>query len=247
MSHVLRSVTAPDPLQTAAAALVPALSCVPHETRDVAWQDGLDLLATIAGMKPVCLIGRGFADPAWHAALRRVADDTGLPALEAAPWFPAAEPGFLPDWYAAASARRNAAPVIYICRDDTTRERAAALSAEGRIAAADEAALLGYPLCCVAQHHERALGFERLAAAMLERLAGGDRARMERLAEAGVEPLPATDAEWQQYARLMAIHPSSGTSVNPCDACAADPASAAARLAQRYHRLAVAAGYPPRT
>lgn len=245
MPQALRSSDEPGPVRTAAS-LVPVLACVPHETRDVAWQDGLDLLATIAGMKPVCLIGRGFVDPAWHAALRRVAHDAGLPVLDAAPWFPAAEPGVLPDWYATASARRHAARVTYICRDDAMRERAAALSARGRIAAADEAELLGYPLCCVLQRHERALGFERLVAAMIERLARGDRPHMERLAVAGVEPLPATEEEWQRYARLTSIHPSSGTSFTPCDACALDSASAAAQLGHRYHRLAAAAGYPSR-
>jgi hypothetical protein len=210
MPQALRSPTEHGPrslLQMAAAALAPALSGMARETREVAWQDGLDLLATIAGLKPVCLIGRGFADAERSAVLRRVAGDAALPVLEAAPWFAEAEPGFFPD----------------------------------------EAALLGYPLCCVAQHHYRALAFERLAIEMLERLAQGDRGRVARLIEAGVEPLPATEEEWRRFESLTAIHPSPSTSVNPCDACTADPASAAAALSRRYDRLAAAAGYPPRT
>ena len=247
MPYASRSATDHGPLQAAAAALAPVLSGLPRSARGAGWQDGLDLLATIAGLKPVCLVGRGFADAAWGAALHRVAAEAGLPVLEAAPWFPSAEPGFLPDWYVAAAARRRASPVTYLCRDAATRDSAAVLSAQGRVAPADEAALLGYPLCCVEQHHRRALEFERLVAEMIERLAHGDRAHMARLAEAGVEPLPATEEEWQRHESLAAVHPSRGTSVNPCDACAADPASAATQLAHRYARLAATAGYPPRT
>jgi hypothetical protein len=234
-------------LHRAAATLAAALSDTARATRDIAWQDGLDLLATIAGLKPLCRIGHGFAEPGWSEALRRVAAESALPVLEAAPWFPAAEPGVLPDWYVAAAARRRAAPVIYICGDEATRQRAAALSSRGRVAVADEAALLGYPPCCVAQHHRRALAFERLVSEMIERVAHGDRGHRTRLVEAGIEPLPATDDEWRRHASLTAINPSPGTSVNMCDACAADPASEAASLSRRYRHLAAAVFYPPRT
>lgn len=218
-----------------------------RETRDTAWQDGLDLLATIAGLKPLCLIGRGFAEPQWSAALRRVVATAALPMLEAAPWFPEAEPGFFPDWYVAAAARRSAAPVLYICGDEATRQRAAALSSRRRVAAAAEAALLGYPICCVVQHHRRALAFERLVIDMIARVAQGDAARMARLVEAGIEPLPATQEEWRRHESITAITPSHCTAVNMCDACTADPKSVAASLSRRYEWLAAAAFYPSRT
>jgi hypothetical protein len=235
-----------NPLLAAGAVLSAALAGVARETRHVAWQDGLDLLATIGGLKPVCLVARGFADPAWSAALRAVASEAGLCALEAAPWFPAAEAGLLPDWYLTAAARRRAAPVTYLCRDDETRQRIVALSTQGRVTAADEAALLGYPPCCVAQHHRQALGFEQLVIAMIARVARADEAHMSRLVAARIEPLPATDDEWRRYEYLTAIRPSPGTSVNMCDACAADAASPAAILSQRYASLAAHAGYAPR-
>jgi len=242
--HALRSDTLPRPERVAAAALSRALAGVAPAQRDAARQEGLDLVATIAGLKPLCLAGRGVADVDWHAALRRVAAEAGLCLLEAAPWFPADPSGTLPDWYVAATARRGAATVAYLCRDDAVRRRAAALSAEGRVAAADEAALLGYPVCCVAQHHRRALAFERLRIELLERIAQGDRERMARLVAAGIEPLPTSEADWRRQARLTAIAPAPATSVNMCDACATDPESAAARLSRRYRALAAAAAYP---
>lgn len=66
MPHALRSESEPvtsSLLHRAAATLAAALSDTARATRDIAWQDGLDLLATIAGLKPLCRIGRGFAEP----------------------------------------------------------------------------------------------------------------------------------------------------------------------------------------
>jgi hypothetical protein len=206
-----------------------------ESTRAPSWaatQDGRDLLALLAGIKPVCLLGRGKAA---NAALLQVAREALLPMVEGASLAPA---GALPDWYFAACSRRRQPAVIYVCRDVATAQLAAALAAQGRVAAADEAALLGYPLCCVEQHHRQALALERLIAAVTERLAGGDRARMARLIATGVEPLPSTAAEWACYERLTAIAPAPFTSVNMCDACAADGDSPARRLSRRYRALA---------
>jgi hypothetical protein len=235
-------------LKQEAAALAAAGALTPAAMRETSWQDGLDLLAVIAGLKPLCLIGRGLAAPAWRAALTEIAAASGLALLDGATWDPWAAPGLLPDWYLAATARRRAArEVLYICADAAIGERAAALCAQGRVAAADEAALLGYPPCCVAQHHRHALDLECLIAAGTERIAQGDRGRMAHLVEAGVEPMPATEAEWQRRADLTAIAPASDTSVNMCGACAGDRGSAAALLTRRYRALAAAALYPQRT
>jgi hypothetical protein len=224
-----------------------ALAGVADETRQAAWQDGLDLLATLAGLKPLCLIGRGFVDPAWHTSLCRVAAAFGIDALEAVHLLPAAAPGFFPAWYVAAAARRRVAPATYLCRDDAMRGRAAALASQQRVASEDEAALLGYPPCCVAQHHRQALAFETLVFDMTARLAQGDAEKMARLVEAGVEPLFATADEWRRYERVTVVRPAPYTSVNMCDACAADPASPAAVLSRRYQQLAADVGYAPRT
>ena len=41
--------------------------------RAAAWQDGLDLLAVMAALKPVCVIGRGARDEGWIATVRAIA------------------------------------------------------------------------------------------------------------------------------------------------------------------------------
>ncbi len=235
-------------IQQQAAPLASALALAPDATRDTAWQDGLDLLAVIAGMKPLCLIGRGVAAPAWQAALTDIAAAAGLVIHEGAPWGPAAAPGLLPEWYLEATARRRAArPVLYLCADAAVQQRAAMLCEQGRVAAADEAELLGYPPCCVDQHHRQALALECLIAVGTERVAAGDCRRRARLIEAGVEPIPATEAEWRLRADLTAIAPAPMTSVNMCAPCAGDRDSAAGLLTRRYRALAAAASYPQRT
>ncbi|HUZ73998.1 MAG TPA: hypothetical protein VMU87_13525 [Stellaceae bacterium] len=235
-------------LLRSAAALAAAVARLPVSLRATAAQDGLDLLAVLAGLKPLCLAGRGGAfDAEFRAALVAAAAAASLPVLEAAPWEPQAAPGVLPDWYRAATAQRCAKMrVLYLCRDVGIRDAAAALSAQGRVAAADEAALLGYPLCCVVQHHRQALGLEQLTIAMTARVAQGDPDRMARLIEAGVEPLPASAEEWRDYRRLTAIAPAPATSVNMCAACAGDDASPAAALARSHAALAAATAYPLR-
>src|ERR1700689_2682266 len=112
-----------------------------------AWQDGLALLAVVAGLKPVCLVGRGAGDEAWGAALRTAANGAALTAVDDTPWEPE---GDLPKWYLEATARRRARRnVLYICRDDATAARVKALSTQGRVSVDAEARLLGYPRGCV--------------------------------------------------------------------------------------------------
>jgi hypothetical protein len=208
-----------------------------------AWQEGLDLIAVFAGLKPVCLLGRSAGDEGWCDTLRRAASGASMTVIEAAPWEPEGE---LPYWYLAATARRRARrQVLFFCRDERLAQRVAAASAAGRVSVETEAVLLGYPQCCVAQHHERTLAYERLLAARTERIARGDRERMTRLIETGVEPMPASHAEWEEVRTLTKVKPAWGTSVNMCDACAADQASPAMRLVEAYEKLARRVRYAP--
>ncbi|HUB94388.1 MAG TPA: hypothetical protein VL993_00635 [Stellaceae bacterium] len=216
-------------------------SSFPHIGYEQAWQDGLDLIAVFAGLKPVCLVGRGGGDEAWCETLRGVAVAADIDIVEAGPWEPE---GDLPAWYLDATVRRRAKrKILYFCRDEAVAKRVRTASAQGRISVDTEAALLGYPRCCVAQHHERTLTYERLLARRTERIAKDDPARMTRLIEAGVEPIPETHAEWEEVRALTRITQAEGTSVNMCDACAADPASPAMKLVEAYATLARRARY----
>jgi hypothetical protein len=211
-----------------------------------AWQDGLDLLAVAAGLKPVCLLSRGFADPSWLDAATALARDLRLPMLTGACWHPALPDPDFPAWYRAAIAERSVRELaLYVWRDAAIGAAVRRLCAAGRVAPADEAVLLGYPACCVAQHHAQALSLERLSVAGLTRLAGDDAARRQRLAAAGVMPAPASADEWRQYESATTIAPQPWTSVNRCTTCARDPDGPAGRLGRRYRDLAEAFAYPP--
>ena len=235
-----------DRVRRIAAALAPAIARVAPDQSDAAWQDGLDLVALIAGMKRVCLIGRGLAGRDWVEALRRMAMDFGLPMLGGAPWAPVADEDALPEWYLAATARHRAAhPVLYICDGEATRQDVASLCARGRVRATAEAELLSYPPCCVAAHHRQARALEQFVAEKTLRIAGGDIARATRMIATGAVPLPSGPQERPLWDELTALRPAPATSVNMCDSCAADPISPARLLSQRYAALAAIAFDPP--
>jgi hypothetical protein len=232
-------------LQPAAARLARLLPLVAPAAQPTAWQDGLDLLAVAAGLKPVCLLGRGFADAAWLDAAATVARDLGLSTLTGACWHPAAHESDLPDWYRAGFVARAARETArYVWRDGARGDDVRRLCADGRVAPDDEAALLGYPACCVAQHHAQARAFEQLTIALVTRLAGDDIARRRHLVAEGVTPTPRSEAEWRQLEAATAIAPQPYTSVNRCAACARDPDGPAGRLGARYLALARRLDYP---
>jgi hypothetical protein len=217
--------------------LLRAMADALAETPDAARQDGLDFLAVVAGLKRVCLIGRGFADEKFSALLRRLAASAGLPEHIGAGWDPQ---GDLPAWYLAAStARRARQEYFYICADEATRREVAALAIKDRVTAAAEAALLSFPLCCVEEHHRRSLAIENLYAAW----AGADIERAQRVIAAGLEPRPPHQAAWSRLAALAAIVPAAYTSVNMCSACAASEDGPAAQMSRRYRALALATGF----
>ena len=235
-----------DDTQAAATELTAALVRVPQEWHAAAWQDGLDLIAVLDGLKPICVAGRGVTNEAWSAALRIVALRGGLTALDDAAWDAEDSAGSLSPWYIAASERRRRRrPLFYLGRDAAVRT-AAALSARGRIAPAEEAEVLGYPPCCVAAHHRRMLALEHLAAELAARSAGGDERRMARMIETGAAPLPQTSEDWRRYRLATDCQFAPFTSVAMCDACSASDASPAHSLSRRYRALAQRAGYAER-
>jgi hypothetical protein len=194
---------------------------------DEAWQDGLDLAACAAGLKPLALVPLSFADRAARAGLR---------ASPLAPWLPAAPDDLLPRWYLDAVATRRARRrILAAARENGPLARAAELSRQGRVSVADEAEILGYPACCVAWHHRAALAHERAVADAVAR-ANHDEAARVRLVAAGAVP----------FVPAQEIAPSRWTSVNLCGACVADAASPARDLERRYAALAEEISYPRR-
>jgi len=233
-------------LQPAAARLARLLEPVAPAAWPTAWQDGLDLLAVAAGLKPVCLLGRGFADAAWLGAAEALARDLRLSTLTAACWHPAPRDPDFPNWYRAAlKARRAHQTAVHVWRDDARGERVRRLCADGRVTPEDEAALLGYPECCVVQHHAQTHALEQLTVALVTRLAGDDIAHRQRLVAGGVTPTPRSETEWRQLEAATAIAPQPYSSVNRCAACARDPGRPAGRLGELYRNLARRLDYPP--
>lgn len=175
-------------------------------------QEMLDFLAMQAGLKPVCLLGRGFDDAGWQAGVLKLAADLKLHVTEGPCWRPAAALDGLPPCYAArVRAALAGITVRYICRaEDIAGEVRAIASAGGDTSVAQEARLLNYPECCVADHHRREAAFHRATLA------------------------PDTAA----LQASMAVTPCPYTSFNMCPPCCADASRPAARLALEYAGLA---------
>jgi hypothetical protein len=233
-------------LRDAARQLADAAGRVAPPLDAAAWQDGLDLLAVSADLKPVCLLGRGDVDARWLATARGIAGGLGLAVQDGLGWLPEGPANALPPWYRdATAARLRAAPVAYAYRDPRLGARIAALAAATRVSAADEAGLLGYPPCCVAQHHTQTLALEQLTIALLARIAGEDTAHLQRLVAAGVQPTPRAADEWQRFHAVTAIDPEPFTSINRCAACAVDLDAPAGQMGRAYRALAEQLDYLP--
>jgi len=233
-------------LSEAAARLAELAARVEPDQRAAATQDGLDLLAVAAGLKPVGVLGCDDDRGDWPLGAAAVAYELDLGFQPDALWYPArdARQAGLPNWYVTAvAARRASQNALYVWRDPALEARVRQACARGRVTVAEEAALLGYPECCVAQHHAQALALEDLSIAAIVRQVPDDDAR-HRLAAAGIVPLPHSPEEWRELDALRAIAPEPATSINRCAACVADPDGPAGQLGRRYRELARALDYP---
>lgn len=203
-------------------------------------QECLDFLAMVDGMKPVYLLGRGFADPAWVAGALAVAAELGLAAVEGPCWDAPAGGDDPPSWYVDhTSAELARFTVHYICRSAAAADEVRVVCrAGGRPAAVQEARLLDYPECCVAAHHMRNAAFHRATVAVLRRAAGGAEDTMRRLLREGAPGAPETDEECAALAAALTVVPCPFTSFNMCLPCCDNPNGPAARLSLRYAGLA---------
>jgi hypothetical protein len=220
-----------------------ALQAVPVAPEDatIVAQESLDVLAMLAGLKPVYVLGRGYDHPAWLAGVRAVAGRERVHVVEGPCWESPDTLRGLPEWYAAHT-RAALAKVraFYVYKTRATGTAVEEACATGAPTIAEEARLLGFPECCVADHHARLRIFHDLTLAWLERRAGGDEAAMKRLLEAGVELRPEGTDEETALERALALAVAPFTSINMCVACAKSATSPAMRLAERYGDLAAA-------
>jgi|SRR3569833_1137676 len=182
-------------------------------------QEMLDFLAVAAGIKSVFLLGRGFDDKAWVEGALQCASDFGLHIIKAAPWAyrPAAD---IPSWYYEAEVENEMnADVHYISKSPATARAVQGLSST-EVSPDVEAKLLGYPLCCVAHHHEIQTARDRLFYLLLERHSGGDIKKARRLIQDDVS-MAAETPEEIAAAELTSKPPVSArfTSFIMCDAC----------------------------
>ena len=205
-------------------------------------QEMLDLLAVLAGLKPVFLLGRGLDDPRWVDGVLSRARAARLHPIEGPFWDATPFGDAVPAWYAENTLATLAGMrAWYVCRAPAAERAIRRVCDEGgRPTIAEEAALLGYPECCVAGHYRRALAYHRAILSVLGRRVGGDEARIQSLLRESDRIEPETEAEKAAFARAAAVVPAPFGSWNMCDACIASAGSPSGRLSIRYRALAEA-------
>jgi hypothetical protein len=201
-------------------------------------QEILDLLAARAGIKPVCVLGRGFDDAKWIEAAVAIAKKADLHVLEGPMWNAEPVDETLPQWFREhLRAMSPAANAFYICKL-STHAHAVRKSFENQpITMEEEALLLGYPLCCVQAHYERGALLYRTFYTMLDRRAKGDVAEMRRLVREKVKVTPETQDEEADLRRATEFTLAPFTSFHICGACAADASRPAYQVSQKYKGL----------
>ena len=206
--------------------------------RGMATQEAIDFVAMMAGVKPVYITGRGFDHDGWRAAVLELAASNRLYVVPGAYWEAVRPPSDLPGWFVEIGRRGLAeGRAHYIAKGRAVADELKAIAEEGRPGIAQEARLLGFPVCCVESHYDAAAAFERATFEILSRRADGDEAEMKRIAE-GPEPVrPESEEEHMLLTTAVSVRPARYTSLNMCERCAADPASPGARLSATYGAL----------
>lgn len=207
-------------------------------------QEALDVVAAMAGLKPLALLGQGVDWPGWRDHVVEIATDFGGTATAGHAWVVPGDVHGLPDWYTEpllAARRAQSTLLVHWSKDFALPEPGR--DGLARITEAAEARLLGYPPCCVADHHASQRTYHRLMTDLIHRQAGGGDVQMRRLAESEVVLCPHAPEDRARWRTAMRCHPTPHTSVNMCPACAADPASPARTMSHGYRRLARETGF----
>ncbi len=194
----------------------------------------LDLVAVIAGHKPVALIQS--ADDL-EVVSRLPRPVLASHAVETHPyWLVPEETTGLPDWYARAMGRLRAMTTVHIFAS------AAGMPFVPPSSVAAEAALLAYPLCCVAEFYRRRRLHHLVAAKRIRHFAGPDIAKATAYVMSEVMLAPSSAAERAAHAAAINYVLAPYTGVAMCRVCVADVSSPARCLSNAYRAFAQAAG-----
>ncbi len=217
---------------------------LPCHAREHVAQEALDLVAVVAGLKPVAWLGCGTDDADWLPGVERVLAEFDVSVTPGTGWIVATEIDGLPDWYVEPMMRTHrASRTLLVHRCDAVPEMPVMSDDDVSWATAEqEARWLGYPVCCVQDHHRRRRRFHRLTIDLIRHFAGPEEADMRRFAASEVVLRPNTAGEISQWREATRCVPAPYTSVNMCLDCEMDTASPARQLSQSYGRLADDAG-----
>lgn len=217
---------------------IPYVSVEPAETR-LAAQEALDFLALLAGIKPVYVLGRGLDDPEWRDGVLELAAAHKLFVSDGPYWIAPDAVADLPEWFVEATlSETSGLTAHYIAKAKAVDRDVRRIAETGDITVADEARLLGFPLCCVTEHYARARTIHGTSYAIVARVGGGDGEEMEEQIDTFSLLEQANDDERAAFAEAISLIPCPFTSLNMCVVCADDPDSPAAQLARRYAELA---------
>jgi hypothetical protein len=195
-------------------------------------QDVLDVLAVVAGWKPVAIVGCGYDGTGFVDRVAEAATGAGLATAMGAPWMEEGDLARLPAWYVEPLQEAvGAARILFVGRDPV----------EGlpgrRLKGVEMARFLAYPVCCVEDYHRRRRTFHRLAVDAIRRQAGDDSQRLIRLARGQFVPTPRSDAEAKRLAAATRTVIAPLTSVAVCRPCEAGGDTPAGRLSEQYRQL----------
>ncbi|MEZ5666827.1 MAG: hypothetical protein R3F55_05230 [Alphaproteobacteria bacterium] len=220
----------------ALAGLIASSFALSHDADDDARREILDILAVAAALKPVAAIGFD-TDAERLDRYTGAAERCGLVVAPCRPWVSLGEFDRVPRWFVEAvlAARtRKRLVAISACPELLAR---LANCRTATLDAAEEAGLLGYPPCCVADHAVRRAAMQRDLAAATLAAGQGDPQRAGRLAAAGWLPHGFSGGALAE-ARCGRL-----SGLLMCRECAADPLSPAMRLEASYAMLADRIGF----
>jgi hypothetical protein len=204
-------------------------------TRAVSAQDTLEFAAMLLGIKPVLLLGRGFDDPAWISAISQIASNMRVTLIDDSCWHTDDSTLNMPAWFL--NLRTAHAKATYISVFPSVISEIRKISARGYVTSAEEARLLGYPKCCVEDHHHRALMTEKTFFKAVMRVARGEEQAARRILVDDVK-FHLTDEEETQMKWAQDVHPCPFTGFFMCPACAASDRSPARLVSRQYMKLA---------